>query len=107
MKLEIGETIDIKGKIATVCYETKHNDINYICVAIEEDKVLFEIYKYKFDGEKLLVSLVTDELELFAVLKIFVQEGLEEYELPDELSDFYNKIAEKYNKKEDNNNGIS
>ena len=94
MKLEIGDIIEIRGKEATVCYETTYEGRKYICVAFTEDKVQYDIYKYKYEGKKLLVAKVEDEEELTEVLKIFVQEGIEEYGVPEEIKpiiDYYEK----------------
>lgn len=98
MKLNVGDVIEIEEKTATICYETKHNNTDYICVAFEENEVVFDIYKYKFDQEKLLVAKVRNDLELLSVLKIFINEGLSEYGLPKELEDAYSKVAKEIEK---------
>lgn len=94
MMLNVGDTIEIAGKQATVCYTTKYNDNNYICVAFETDKIEYNVYKYKYDGDRLLVAEVTNEEEMKNVLAIFVNEGIEEYGVPEELQKILDKIAE-------------
>lgn len=95
MKLNVGDIVEIEGKTATICYTMEHNNTHYICVAFEETKVRFEIYKYKFDQKKLLVAKVNDKLELFEALKTFTNEGISEYGLPKELEEMYIKAGKK------------
>ena len=45
--------------------------------------------------------MVTDDLtdiETMAILKVFIQEGMNEYGLPEKLQNIYNKIADKSDK---------
>lgn len=99
MKLNVGDVLEIEGKIATVCYTTVHNNTDYICVAFEEEEVNFDFFKYKYEDRKLLVAKVKDEVELFPVLKTFVNEGLSQYGLPEELDKLYSKLAEQMDNK--------
>lgn len=85
MMLNDGDEIIIRGRKATVCYNTKYNGEDYICVAFESDKIEYDIYKYKIEGEKLLVSNELSQDEIKNVLCIFVKEGLDEYGLPKEM----------------------
>ena len=47
MKLNVGETIEVGGVEGIVCFSTIYNNVNYVCVAFEEDKPRYEIYKCK------------------------------------------------------------
>ncbi len=93
--LNVGDTIEIGGRKAIVCYETKYNDANYICVAFETDKIEYDVYEYKYENDKLLVSNELSEDEMKNVLAIFVQEGLEENSDNEELNKLLDKISEK------------
>ena len=73
MMLNDGDEILIRGRKATVCYTTKYNGEDYICVAFESDKIEYDIYKYKIEGEKLLVSNELSQDEIKNVLCIFVK----------------------------------
>ena len=90
MKLNVGDIIEIGGQPATVCYETTYNNEKYICVAFEKEAVQYEFYNYKYEGDKLLVSKVEDPDEAMPILKIFMEEGIDEYGIPEEL----NKLLE-------------
>lgn len=99
MNLNVGDIIEIRGKEATVCYTTEHNEKKYICVSFEKNgKISFELFEYKFEDNKLLVTDELDNLEKIAIMKIFIQEGLSEYELPEELQKKINIIADKFDK---------
>lgn len=93
MKLDVGDVIEIGGKEATICFTANYNQENYICVAFEEEKIRYEIYKYKFEQEKLQVAKVDDKEEAKPVLKIMVEEGIDEYDIPEELA----RIIDNYN----------
>lgn len=85
MKLNVGDIIEIKNEKCTICYETELNNERYICVAFERDIVYYDIYKYKFENDKLLVSQVTNEDEVKKVLDIFVEEGIDQFGLQEDL----------------------
>ena len=90
--IEVGDVIEIGGKEATVCYTTVYNNQKYMCVAFEEEQLRYDVYAYKDDEGKLMVSKVTDEEEMTPVLGIFLQEGLDEYGLPEELQEVFNNM---------------
>ena len=90
--IEVGDVIEIGGKEATVCYTTIYNEQKYMCVAFEEEQLRYDIYAYKDDEGKLMVSKVTDEAEMTPVLGIFLKEGLDEYGLPEELQEVFNNM---------------
>ena len=90
--VEVGDVIEIGGKQATVCYTTFYNDLNYMCVAFEDEQLRYDIYAYKNQDGKLMVARVTEEEELTPVLGIFLKEGLEEYGLPEELQEIFDKL---------------
>ena len=92
MNLEVADTIEIGGKQATVCFKTIYNDKNYICVAFEEGQLRYEIYKYKIENDKLMVSKVTNEKELTPVMEIFVKEGIKESGVPKEVEKFLSEL---------------
>lgn len=92
--INVGDTLQIGGRNATVCYTTEYEGINYICVAFEEDKIEYDLYKYKYDNEKLLVSNEIGEEEAKKVMEVFIKEGLDEYGLPEELESILDKIDE-------------
>lgn len=89
--INVGDVVEIGGKEATVCYTTTYNEQKYMCVAFEEEQVKYDIYAYK-DDDKLMVAKVTDEEELTPVLKIFFEEGLNEYGLPPELQEAFENV---------------
>ena len=90
--LNVGDTIQIGDKNATVCYTAKYNEENYICVAFETDKIEYNIYKYIYDNDNLLVSDVIPENDMREVLTLFVKEGLDEYGLPEELEEIFAEV---------------
>ena len=83
--LEVGDEIQIGGRDATVCYHTIYNNAKYICIAFTGEHIQYDIYEYKNEDGKLLVAKVEDPEELNGVLQIFINEGLDEYGLPEEL----------------------
>ena len=91
MKLKVADIVEIGGKQATVCFETTYNSVNYICVAFEKPQLRYEIYKYKYENDKLLVAKVTRENELTPVMKIFVEEGIKEQGVPEELKKYFSE----------------
>ena len=93
--LHVGDTIQITGRNAIVCYETEYNGAHYICVAFETDKIEYDIYEYKYEDDKLLVSNELSEEEAKNVLGIFVSEGLEEHGASEEITQIIDKITEK------------
>ena len=100
--IEIGETLEIGGKQGIVCYETRHDDANYICVAFKEEKLRYELYEYKFENSKLLVGKVEDPEEAKEVIKIFIDECIEENGFPEELKKLLDYVDRKKKKtKED------
>lgn len=99
MILNEGDIVEIRGRKATVCYVTKYNEKNYICVSFEEkENVSFELFEYIFENGKLLVTDDLTDIETMAILKVFIQEGMNEYGLPEKLQNIYNKIADKSDK---------
>lgn len=94
MKLNVGETIEVGGEEGIVCFSTIYNNINYVCIAFEEDKPRYEIYKCKFEEEKLLIAKVEDKDEADPVLKMFIEECIDEMGLPEELEKIFNRIEE-------------
>ncbi len=92
--LNVGDTIAIGGREATVCYLTEYNGKNYTCVAFEMPELAYKMYDYKYEGEKLLVKEVTDPEEIQPVLSIFIREGLEEYGLPPELEEVFANLPD-------------
>lgn len=95
-KLNEGEILEIDNKIGTICFEAMIDGYNYICVAFEEkENVSFEIYEYKYDGDKLLVGNVEDIDEMKEVLKVFIKNNSEEILLPKELEKKYIEFLKK------------
>ncbi len=92
--LEDGDTIEVGGKQGTVCFNTEYNNEKYICVGFLGENLKYDIYKYKYEGEKLLVAKVENEQELIPVLQIFVSQGLDEVGLPQELQDIFEDIED-------------
>ena len=85
--LNVGETLEIEGREVLVCFTETYNDTNYFCSSYDEnDKVVFNIYKYKFDNDKLMVAEVTDEEELKPVVGLITSEAIDQYGLPEDFS---------------------
>lgn len=97
MNLNVTDIIEIGGEQATVCFKTTYNDENYICVAFEEKQLRFEIYKYKYENDKLMVSKVVDEKELTPVMGIFLKEGINESGVPKEVEKFLSELKKDTN----------
>ena len=92
--LNVGDTIQIDGRKAIVCYTTTYNDENYICAAFDGDEIEYNVYKYVSDNDKFLVSNDVDEETMKSILGTFVNEGLEEYGMPDELNSIFDKMLD-------------
>ena len=90
--IEVGDVVEIGGKEATVCYTTVYNNHKYMCVAFEDGQLHYDVYDYLDDDGRLQVAKVTEEAELTPVLGIFLQEGLEEYGLPEELQEVFDNM---------------
>ncbi len=99
MNLNIGDEIEIRGRHCEVCYHTEYDGENFIGVIFDtNNKFEFDIYTYKFEGDKLLVSEITDPDELKPVFEIFLKEDVEAAGLEDEFI----KYAEKHEMLNDN-----
>ena len=90
--IDESDVIEIGGREGTICFKTVYNDTKYICVAFEGDKIEYKVYKYKDDDGRLLVSEVKNEEELVSVIKIFYNEGLEEFGIPAELDEVLDNL---------------
>ena len=77
-----GYEVEIRGRKGTVCYNTEYNNEKYICVGFTDDGLKYEIYRYKFEDDKFLVSKVDNQEELLPVMQIFLRQGLSEVGLP-------------------------
>lgn len=95
MMLELGDTLEIGGRECTICYKAVYNNTNYVCVAFENQTLEYDLYKYKYDNEKLMVSKVENLNEMTEVMKLFVNEGIDEYGIPEELEHIISKIQDK------------
>jgi uncharacterized protein YpiB (UPF0302 family) len=83
--LDVGDVIEIGGKEALVCFTANDQDEKYICVSFEEEeKIIFEIYKYMIENDKLMVSKVEDEEELKKMTAVFYEQSVEEFGIPEE-----------------------
>ena len=90
--LSVGDLIEIRGQEAIVCFETKYNNENYICVAMNEDNPVYEIYKYKIEDDRLMVAHLTTDEEVAPIIKIFVEEEINQNGLPEELQRIFDSI---------------
>lgn len=90
--LKVGDEIEIGGKQVIVCYTANYNNENYICVAYETDKVEYNTYKYIEQDGKLLVSDDISDEDMKKVLGLFVEEGLEEYGLPEHIQEIVDNL---------------
>lgn len=98
MILNVGDVIEIHNRQATVCYENSYQGNRYVCVFFSGEKPQYNIYKYKNDNNKLLVSEVKEKTELEEITKIFVKEGVDEFGISKELDtilDFIDKNQDK------------
>ena len=92
--LEVGDVIQIGGRNATICFITKYNNENYICVAFDGEKIEYNIYKYIFNNDKLLVSKDISQDDMKEVLRIFMEQGLDEYGIPKGFEQVFQAIIE-------------
>lgn len=92
--LEVGDIIEIRGEKAIVCYHANYNSNNYICVFFEEKKE-YAIYDYKIENEKLLVAKIENEREFTDVIKIFLDEAINEYGIPEDLNPIIDYLERK------------
>ena len=83
--IKVGDYLSIRGNEVYVCFECNYKGNNYICTALETDKIIFEIYKYKEENDKLLVCKVEDEDELANVTAIFLEESIDEFGIPEDV----------------------
>lgn len=94
MMLKDGEKLEIGGEEGIICFSAKVYDGNYICVAFENNNPRFEIYEYKYENDKLLVGKVEDKDEMNEVLKVFIQEGINEFGIPKSLEKGFAQLIE-------------
>ena len=69
--VNVGDVIEVGGEEAVVCIKTIYEDEQYMCVAFEKPSLRYDIYTYKKENNKLMVSKVDDPQELESLLKIF------------------------------------
>lgn len=89
--LEDGDVIEIGGKQGTVCFTAEYNNEKYICIGFVGNDLKYEVYSYKYEGEKLLVAKIEDPTELTEVMKIFINKGLDEVGLPEKFEGIFDE----------------
>lgn len=87
--LNVSDIIEIKDKHAMVCHTATINNKNYIIVSFLGENLDFEVYDYKYENDKLLISLTKDENEVSIVMKDFLEEGISEFGLPSKLEGLF------------------
>lgn len=87
--LSDGDVIEIGGRQGTVCFNTIYNNEKYICVGFLDNGLKYEIYSYKYEGEKLMVAKVTEEKEVMPLMQIFVDQGLDEVGMPEKFEGLF------------------
>ena len=88
--VDIGDVLEIGGEEATVCFTTVYEETPYMCVAFEEPTLRYDIYKYKNEDNKLMVSKLVDDDEIETMIKIFTEEAASEYGIPEEIQKYFN-----------------
>ena len=99
--LKVGDIIQINNREGLICYEKLYANNRYICVAFGEEPTIYEIYKYKYEDNKLLVHKLEDSKELGTIMGEFTKEGVKEYGILKSLkqvSDALDKYYEEHNK---------
>ncbi len=83
--LEVGDTVQIHGKEGVVCFEKLEAGERYVCVAFGEKPITYEIYKYKYENDKLLVKKIDDSDELGSIIGEFTKESVRDYGMLESL----------------------
>ena len=87
--IDIGDVIEIGGEEGTICFKTTYNETPYMCVAFEKPNLRYDFYKYLIEDGKLMVSLLKDEEEIATLTKIFTEESINEYGMPEEIEKIF------------------
>lgn len=83
--LEVGDVINVHGKEGLVCFEKLYAGDRYICLSFGDNPIVYEVYKYKYVDDKLLVHKLEDSKELGILLGEFTKESVSEFGLLESL----------------------
>lgn len=99
--LEVGDVIKVHGEEGIVCFEKLYAGDRYICLSFGEEPIIYEVYKYKYENDKLMVHKLEDSKELGIILGEFTKESVSEFGLLKSLEPMANALDEYYEEHQD------